>query len=462
MKSMFKKTMLAASCVTALGGISMTAEAANWLMLQGTEPAGAAARARVWGFVQAEYQYMDQTAVPRGPFGGQPMQPNLLGPERRTNEGASIRRARIGVRGTGMPLDSKVNYFFLAEFGHNGITVLNQSKGSARLSDASVTLNHIKGARIRLGLFKTPGAEEGLAAIHIFDYNNFTNATDNLLLERFVSGDGSGTPGSGAAGSTVTNTPRGPIGAFRDVGAQVFDTFKGTNGWEHSYAVMIGNGNGLNRTGNSGNKDAYIYWASEKVFGGKGGRRDGLKLLAWHQNGKRTLTTEDALGEGEYDRKRSGLGVIYRQGKYRAAFEYIKADGMIIDGTDGGARPGSISTCQAGSPPPCVVGSTASLNVNPKGEADGWYAHFGYAVTPKWELDIRYDVLNRSTETASRERKFDTLTLGAQYFLNKKSRVTFNYEVRNLEAPNAPGGATPNVIGDAIEDRISLSVLAIF
>jgi len=456
MKSMFKKTMLAASCVAALGGISMTADAANWLMLQGTEKDGQAPRARVWGFVQAEYQYMKDTRVPAGAFAGNLMQPNLLGPERRSNEGSSIRRARIGVRGTGFPLDKNVNYFFLAEFGHNGITQLANGNGAARLSDASITLNHIKGARVRLGLFKTPGSEEGLAAIHIFDYTNFTNMADNLLLERFVSGNGSGTAGNGSTSSGVTNTPRSPIGAFRDVGVQVFDTFKGTNGWEHSYAVMIGNGNGINRTdaGSNGSKDKYLYWASEKVYGGKGGRRQGLKLFAWTQRGTRVLTTE---GAGEYDRKRSGVGATFRKGKYRAAFEYVKADGMIINGTDGGARPGSVATAGPG-----AGTAVASLNVNVNGEANGWYVHGGYLIAPKWELDIRYDVLNRSTETTTGERKFDTLTLGAQYFLNKKSRITFNYEIRNLEAPGLASTHPANIIGDALENRVSLSALVIF
>ena len=59
------------------------------------------------------------------------------------------------------------------------------------------------------------------------------------------------------------------VGAFRDIGIQVFDTFKATN-WEHSYAIMVGNGNGLNYGDNDGNKDVYLYWSSERVFGGKG------------------------------------------------------------------------------------------------------------------------------------------------------------------------------------------------
>ncbi|NIR93312.1 MAG: phosphate-selective porin O and P, partial [Gammaproteobacteria bacterium] len=59
------------------------------------------------------------------------------------------------------------------------------------------------------------------------------------------------------------------VAAARDTGVQVFDTFK-IGSWEHSYAVMIGNGNGLNQGDNDNNKDTYLYWSSEKNFSGKG------------------------------------------------------------------------------------------------------------------------------------------------------------------------------------------------
>src|SRR5690606_27530799 len=107
-----------------------------------------------------------------------------------------------------------------------------------------------------------------------------------------------------------------------------------------------------------------------------GPRRDDWKLFAWSQQGKRTLVNLDQ----EFDRDRWGVGTTFRKDRYRAAFEYIKADGMVADGTDAGAVPGSRNNADT---------ATASWNVATDGEADGWYAHFGYAVTPKWELDIR-------------------------------------------------------------------------
>ncbi len=427
-------------------------QAANWLMLQGAEPAGSAARAKVWGFIQPEYQYTQGTKLKAGPWKGQEAIFNQIGPDLKTSSQFNIRRARIGVRGAGFPLDTKTNYFILVEAGNNGITKPGGGTGSLKLTDASITLNYIKGARIRIGQFKYPGSEEGLMAIHVFDYINFTNVTNGVLLERFVKFDGN------CKGSNCpANKPLGSVNAFRDIGVQVFDTFK-VRDWEHSYAVMIGNGNGITRSDNNSNKDVYLYWSSEKVFGGKGPRRQGWKLFGWYQHGTRTLTLEQGDADPANDitrnfhRTRWGFGTTYRHGRYRAAAEYIKADGMIRNGTDGAAVPGALAK----------NGAVASINVAPDEQADGWYIDGGYKLLPALEIDARYDRFNRATKVSANERRFETFTLGAQYFFNKKTRVIFNYEFRNAEAPNLPGSAGPNKVLDTLDDRASLQLLAIF
>ena len=450
-----KLSLLAAGVISAftLGVPTQNVEAANWLMLQGTEKTGQAGRARLWGFIQPEAQYVEGTAVPAGPFTGGVMQPNTLGPDRKSRATMNIRRARIGVRGQGFPLDNKVNYFILAEFGHNGITVPAGGGGATYLTDASITLNHIPMARLRIGQFKTPGSEEGLQAIHVFDYINFTSGVDQLLLERFADGDGDTGSGHHAKGFALTpadiNKPNGGVGAFRDIGVQLFDTIKMKNN-EMSYAFMIGNGNGINRQDNNNKKDMYGYLAYEMVFGGKGGRREGAKAYAWVHKGKRTLTTS---GAGEYDRDRSGLGFTFRKGPYRASGEYIMASGMILNGTDAGAVPGSVGAAN---------GTTvySDLGFKTDEEADAYYLHLGYAVMPKLELDVRYDVLNRGTKVAANERNFTTITIGAQYFLNKKTRITVNYEIRSME-PGATN-ATATSIGENFDNRASVQMLAIF
>jgi len=445
-----KLSLAAAGVISALtmGVQTQDVEAANWLMLQGTEAPGTAGRAKVWGFVQPEAQYIEGTTVPAGAFKGAIMQPNTIGPDRNSRATMGIRRARIGVRGQGFPLDNKTNYFILAEFGHNGVTSPGPNRnGAAYLTDASVTLNHIPYARFRVGQFKTPGSEEGLQAIHVFDYINFTNGADQLLMERFAAGDGST--------ANVKNAPIAGVGAFRDIGAQLFDTIKMKNN-EISYAFMIGNGNGINSQDNNTKKDLYGYLSYEMVLGGKGGRRQGAKFFAWTHQGKRTLTAE---GAGEYDRNRSGLGFTFRKGPYRAAGEFIMADGLIRNGTDGGAKVGQKSADGT---------KTAGLNFLTDDEANAYYVHVGYAVLPKLELDLRYDVLNRATKVEKNERTFSTITLGAQYFINKKTRITVNYELRNMEVanPSAIGDAAKRAaaekIAGAVDNKASIQLLAIF
>ncbi|WP_028485547.1 porin family protein [Thiomicrorhabdus chilensis] len=424
--SQLKKTALLIALAGAM--TSQSVHAANWLMVQGTEKDHQAPRAKVWGFVQAEYQQTDDTKLKAGPYAGKAAAFNQMAPQLDTSQGFNVRRARIGVRGNNFPLDNKINYFILAEFGNNGITTGGDAS-QGQLTDASVTLNHIPGARIRAGLFKTPGAEEGLQAIPVFNYVNFTNVTDRLLLERHFD-------------NSTNNTGRSQsVGAFRDTGVQVFDAFR-VGDWEHSYAVMLGNGNGLAMTDKDKHQDLYLYASTEKILdNSKGPRRAGLKFFAWMQDGKRTL--DDV---GTVDRKRSGLGTTYWDGKYRLAAEYITADGMIYGGTKGAGTPDD--------------GATFSVLTDEK--ASGYYLDLGYRVLPKLELNVRYDMLDSGTEEDANHREFQTTTLGAQYFFNKKTSVRLNYEMRSIDAPDLPAASPVHDILDSIDDRLSAQVSLVF
>lgn len=439
---MQKLPLALAAVLTA--GVSVTANATNWLQLQGTEPSGSTDRFKLWGFIQPQYNYTSNSKLPAGPYAGQEAVFNQIGPDLDSSSTFQLRRARIGVRGANFPLDSKTNYFLLVEVGHNGITELGDSAVAA--TDASVTLNHIPHARLRVGQFKYPGGEEGLQAIQVLNYVNYTSVTDQLLLERFYDGDGSDTQDK--------NAPNGSVGAYRDIGVQLFDWFNWM-GLEHTYAAMIGNGNGINRQDDNNEKDYYLYWASEKIFNNsKGGRREGLKLFGWYQKGERTLKFVNGVaGEQEFDRERWGFGTTYRKGKWRAAAEYIDADGMVLNGTDGGAVPGSRNNANT---------QTASFNIEPDGEANGYYFDVGYRVLPKLELDLRYDYLDRVKNIDANEREFTNWTVGAQWFFNKKTRATINYEIRDTKAPNASSSAVPNQILDEFDNRVTVQLLAIY
>lgn len=431
--SQLKKTALLIALAGAM--TSQSVHAANWLMLQGTEKDHQTPRAKVWGFIDLEYQQTDNTKLKAGPWTGQEAAFNQMAPQLDTSQGFNVRRARIGVRGNNFPLDNKVNYFILAEFGNNGITTGGDAS-QGQLTDASVTLNHIPGARIRAGLFKTPGSEEGWKAIPVFNYVNFTNVTNRLLLERHFD-------------NSTNNAGRSqPVGAFRDTGVQVFDAFR-VGDWEHSYAVMLGNGSGLAMTDNDSHQDLYLYASTEKVFGeSKGPRRHGMKFYAWMQDGKRSL--DDV---GTVDRKRSGLGTTYWDGKYRLSAEYITAEGMIYGGTSGAALPGAVSNDTT---------KTASFSVLTDEKAAGYYVDLGYRVLPKLELNVRYDLLDSGTEEDANHREFQTTTLGAQYFFNKKTSVRVNYEMRSIDAPDLPAASPVHDILDSIDDRLSAQVRLVF
>lgn len=439
----FKRALISAACTLAFAAAG-TANAANWLMLQGTEDPGASARAYVWGFVQAQYSKDFSNANAAGQY----VPPKLLGPDLNSQSGFNVNRARIGVRGTGFPIDSQTNYFLLLEMGNNGIT--NGGNAFAKLTDASVTLNHIPGARIRSGLFKYPGAEEGLQAIHVFDYINFTEVTNGLLLERFPNHAYT----ANVAAQTQTQLQTGgslnafnaPVGAFRDVGIQVFDAFDVGKDWEVSYAAMIGQGNGIEFDNVDGKYDTYLYLSAEKEFGGKGPRVEGLKFFAWNQSGKRLLdNTNDAIANPVlYKRDRVGLGVKYMKKPFRFTAEYITADGMVWVGPD---------------KPTFTFASTNGADA----KADGWYMEGGwYIPNTKWELDLRYDTMDR-LKGRTDEHTFTKWTVGTQYHFNPKTRLTVNYEVRDFECTAAGTPCTnANKNLNGVGNKVGVQVTAVF
>jgi len=444
----FKNSVIAAAMCLGLLLSTTNAFGANWLKIQGTEPAGAERLAKVWGFIQAQYQTDQSDPNPAGGY----IPPKLIAPDWESQSAFNVNRARIGVRGVAMPLDPKINYFVLMEMGNNAITEPGDS--FVKMTDASVTFNHFKGARIRAGLFKVPGHEEGLNAIHVFDYINFTWVSGQMMLERFPNRNYSpNIPPQTLPPEVPLNGFDQGVGAYRDVGVQVFDWFKVGKDWEVSYAAMIGNGNGLNFSDNNDNKSYYLYASGEKIFGGAGPRRQGLKLFAWYQDGERNadLTNDGIFNPEDYDRERYGIGAKYLRNGIRFTAEYLKGKGMIWQAPQNpswGIGPGQGNPTRPGN------GSSA--------KAQGWYVEGGYRFkgTP-WELDLRYDVYNR-LDGDLLQIDFDRTTIGVQYFFNPRVRAAFNYEIRNADAPNFGPGKGPNANLDGIDDRIGIQITAIW
>ena len=90
-------------CALLILAVMGPAQAANWLLLQGTEASDSAPRAKLWGFVQPQYQYDDSKANAGGAF----IPPKLVGPDLTSQNAFNVFRARIGVRGVAMPLDQQ-------------------------------------------------------------------------------------------------------------------------------------------------------------------------------------------------------------------------------------------------------------------------------------------------------------------------------------------------------------------
>lgn len=378
-------------------GLGHDALAANWIAIQGMEPANAAPL-RLFGFTQGTYEQLVNT-----------------GDGQSSESSFNIRRARLGARGA--IADGRVNYLFLTEFGNNAIT----RQDSAVLVDASVTFNLLPGLRLRAGQFKQPTMDEALEGNPFAsDFINFSLIAAQLAQENKIIFD----PNTGV------NRFDGGVNAFRDVGVQAFDVFR-QDAMEYTYALMLSNGR-FGGTDDNDDKDLTGRLQASYVFKGalNSALREELSAFVWHSEGRRDYNAQD------YRRMRQGLGVHYNRAPWRFRAEYVRAEGMIETGLT-----------------PQIEGGTPTLA--PTGEAEGWYAMGSYSLTRNWELNLRYDTLDRLTNQGASERDFSTWTLGGQYIFSPQARVMLNYEIRDVSAPQ--GGNAP-----ALPERVSAQAVLTF
>ncbi|HQT00126.1 MAG TPA: porin [Thiobacillus sp.] len=419
-------------------GLPAGAQAANWLQLQGNEPPNTGYY-KFWGFLQPTYTYIDAdpiSGLAGGPaaFNGELTLPNRIGPDLDDNDELQFNRARLGVRGNLIP--GKINYFLLADAGRNALTI----ERDVVLTDASVTFNYIPGARIRVGQFKLPTSEEALVAVHVaYPYVYYSNAATSLLIERHVRSTGA-VNATGASSGEFVSAGSG----FRDIGVQVYDWFN-QGPWEFSYALMISNGNETEElSDDDGNKDVTGRLQASYIFNkSKGPNREDASVWLWHQNGEREFGGQD------FDRIREGVGARYQKGPWRATAEYLRGEGVIVAG-----------------PNPPFPDQPVQIGLNEK--ADGWYVEGGWRFLKGWEVDLRYDTFDRMTESADLERQFNTTTLGLNWYFYKNTRLTLNYEWRDLEVsnPSAITNATQlsnaQLIADNLGDRASVQLTWFF
>jgi hypothetical protein len=411
---------LLAACLPALLG---EAHAANWLEVFGNESPDAP-HFRPVAILQPTYTYIDADPVsglqgPLGSYNGQYTFNNRVQPNFEAPRQFQFMRARLGARGK---LTDKINYFALIEAGSNPMT----AQRDVILSALSLTFNHLPGARIRAGLFRLPTDEEAMVAVHnAYSYTYFSTAVQNLLIEQPVQYTGP------TVNPTLSNA-RAASGCncFHDWGIQVYDWFN-RGKWEFSYAAMLSNGGEIdNFSDQDNNKDLTLRLQASRVFGGKGPNRQDFSIYLWRQDGERRF------GAGDHDRIREGLGFKLSKGKGRLSGSWLRGDGMIIAGFN---------------PPfpdnPIAVGADE--------KADGWYLEGGWRFHPKWEVDLRQDGFMMMTENPINTRELTTTTLGLQHFLRKDTRISFNYEWRDMKVPH------PLAISDAAPQYQRSNALAI-
>jgi predicted porin len=92
----------------------------------------------------------------------------------------------------------------------------------------------------------------------------------------------------------------------------------------------------------------------------------------------------------------------------------------------------------------------------PTDSADGYNLTAGYAILPTWEVFARYDRLNRGTDTATNERRFETWSLSTRYYFTKSVYAVGSYEWRDFKAPRLADNAVPNTSLDTVDDRLAV------
>lgn len=474
------KWRLAAACAVVGLSSSEASQAANWVMMYGTEPA--TSTHRLQGAVQLTYENNFDCKEPDNLQGGAKVNNGgvvnncRVGPELRDDEsGVYLQNLMLGARGNLIP--GRINYHVAANAGQNVANYhpyKTEREYLASLVNASVSFHYIPGVRVRAGLQQKPGPEELYQGLEATDYVFLTDFVQRVQIERFIDGNAKGIkaiPGQGFGGQQANgqdpitgNVSRHGYDADvgRDWGVQFFDAFK-RDKWTHTYSVMFANGNGMHRGDNNSDKDLNLYLSTEyDLPGGKGPFKHGLKLYGYHQKGVRNFVINSVGTQSQdFDRIRYGIGAkaighLFGEdlGKHRLAFELMFAEGMI----------NYTPTANMADAP---YGGLVQFAAEEGNKAKGITFDYGYYLNKNWQFDVRYsrdnllyEQANTAFWTRADERVLTYTTLGVNYYFAPKTRITFNYEFRKAEAPNpattVAATTNANEITGSVGDRVGL------
>ena len=525
--------LVTASVFLTLLASTPTAHSANWFKLRGTEPGGTAHTLQVWGFLQPRY-VTDQSkdinisvgpAALQGALNGSHVVPGTIPRERQVQDSFYMRRARIGIRGTMLPINNDVDYFILTEWGQNGVTDGGGNSsiggGAAELLDASVTFNqlsgqiddnglHKLGARFRLGQFLFSQTSEALShstpgrRVHMF----FPEITFfNSLRRRTFDNANGNFPGERS------------VNAARDIGAEVFDFGEFGNPdkpYEFTYSFALGNGDTIGEFNQDDNLRKYAWLSFGRLLDNtRGPRRHDWMIYGFWQDGD-ILFNDDINNDGISDNTQinpvagfapgnfgPGIGGLtnaqpvgcldangnaltawspgelcrngnqknYNQTYTGIGFEYFDKPydnwGQIRFNAEYQKMDGFIFD-GANSPSSAYI---SGVRHDVDGKNEGWYVDVGYDIQKHlgWRnrttVNLRWDEFDRNKDDPARAVHGTGLTFTGEYFFHKKARLTFTYQHRKWDTDDRTA-ATARAVGNAIlsnvDDRIGLEVTFIF
>lgn len=391
--------------------------AADWPLAQGTEVDRPDQALALGGFLTVE----GEAYVDAAPLTG--LSDGLAASEgaRATTNGTApaslaVRRARGIARGSVPGTGQRLSWLMALEAGQNALTRVDP----VVLTDASVTLSYLPGARLRLGQFKLPLSNEALQLRPLAADFIATSEATKLLFEDPVA-DGAYTGGGYG---------------FRDVGAQLFDSGRWGRVWA-SYQVMVSNGHpGPGPIDGALDLTARVAggWLLDPSATRTDPHRQEVSGWAWTQGGQRDQ--DGVTGP----RRRSGAGAVVQTARWQLEGEVVWATGMLALGQN-----------------PPVPGAPVVVDVD--GEAHAGVVGVSWREGPL-QAGLRWTAAWRNTEDPAALRVAETWTPALRWWPGAKAHVDLNYEARQLTVPE--GSADAAVFAASLGDRVAAEATVLF
>jgi hypothetical protein len=386
------------------------AAAADWPMLSGSEEGRPEVAMEPYGYLQI----LAESTPLAAPVTGlkSPELEHLNGEHHALNEETpvtmSLRRARLGLRGTIPHTEGRLTWRFSLEAGQNDIT---RDRGIT-LVDASVSVKVVPGLRLRLGQFKLPLMDETSESIPQTGAMAALSPAALLLLEQPID-----------EGRFV-----GQAFGFRDVGVQAFDSFH-IDHVELAYALMGSQGR-FNAIDHDGRYDVtgrvQLAWLKDPAHP-YNPRRDEVALALWSQHGEREV--DDTF----HPRVREGLALHAHGLHTRSRLEVVHAAGMILL-----------------DPEYPFVGQPVRLVED--GEAWAFTAQFTAEPVHGIDLTAQLSELHRQPGERDEEVMRDVV-VGVEWWPAEKVRLQLEYDARAVLLPET-ATADQKTIANAVADIV--------